>query len=82
MGFLLHVVPTALGHESVDLQSRPSSARVLCDLRPSTPSLSLLFPGCLPGGPFRLQAFPLPPPLRFEEAVTSKYCLNATLWDA
>lgn len=37
VGCLLHVVPTALGHESVDLQSRPSSARVLCDLGQAHP---------------------------------------------
>lgn len=40
----------------VDVQSRPSSARVLCDLRPVTPSLGLGILICPLGGPCSLQA--------------------------
>lgn len=44
---------------TVGLQSRPSSARVLCDLRPVTPSLGFGILTCPLGGPCWPQASPL-----------------------
>lgn len=51
------------GPLTVDLRSRPTSARVLCDLRPVTPSLGLGIHICPLGGPVGHSPPSLPPPL-------------------
>lgn len=81
VGFLLQLVQRALDCESVDPQSVPSSVRVLCDLRPGTPS-GPWCPHLSAGRPLQATSpASLPHPEGFEEAGISKPYFSAAFWD-